>query len=204
MRKLITTILVAVATLVGFGSVAHADTPDHTVQSGDTLSEIAGTWWPEVAADNGLDNPHLIRPGQVISLRVLTDADARWYAHFQARKLLPAWQALLPPPPAPRPAPQRPNVNPAPAPAPNPAPPSSSGGASNGWAIPESIVMCESGGNYQAENPTSTASGAYQIIDSTWDGYGGYSSASDAPPSVQDERAAQIWAGGAGRGNWVC
>jgi hypothetical protein len=65
-------------------------------------------------------------------------------------------------------------------------------------------MQCESGGNIRAENPTSSASGKWQIIDGTWNGYGGYSRASDAPESVQDERAAQIYAGGRGRSQWVC
>ena len=50
----------------------------------------------------------------------------------------------------------------------------------------------ESGGNYQAENPVSTASGAYQFLDSTWRtmsaraGHAGYPTARSAPPWVQD------------------
>ena len=36
------------------------------------------------------------------------------------------------------------------------------------WAIPQAIVMCESGGNFGAVNPSSGAGGAYQILPSTW------------------------------------
>jgi len=56
------------------------------------------------------------------------------------------------------------------------------------------IARCESGGDYGAENPTSTASGKYQVLDSTWDGYGGYERASDAPPEVQEAWAREAMA----------
>jgi murein DD-endopeptidase MepM/ murein hydrolase activator NlpD len=52
------------------------------------------------------------------------------------------------------------------------------------------IRTLESGGDYTARAGRSTASGAYQFLDSTWDSYGGYRRAGDAPPAVQDARAA--------------
>lgn len=66
------------------------------------------------------------------------------------------------------------------------------------------ILACESGGDVTAENPTSSASGKWQVIDSTWGGYQGYARASDAPESVQDAFARELWDGGAGRGHWAC
>jgi hypothetical protein len=71
------------------------------------------------------------------------------------------------------------------------------------WAIPEAIVMCESGGNYQALNPSSGAGGAYQILPSTWLAYGGQGLPHQASPAEQDAIAAQIWAD-SGPGAWVC
>ncbi len=71
------------------------------------------------------------------------------------------------------------------------------------WAIPEAIVMCESGGNFNAVNPSSGAGGAYQILPSTWRLYGGSGSPQDASPSEQSRIAAQIWAE-SGPSAWAC
>jgi hypothetical protein len=56
-------------------------------------------------------------------------------------------------------------------------------------AIPAYICVRESGYNITAQNPVSSASGKYQILDSTWQGYGGYARAADAPEAVQDAKA---------------
>jgi septal ring factor EnvC (AmiA/AmiB activator) len=71
------------------------------------------------------------------------------------------------------------------------------------YSIPTYIVMCESGGDYSALNPSSGAGGAYQIIPSTWDLYGGKGEPQNAPKAEQDRIAAEIWADSGG-GAWVC
>jgi peptidoglycan hydrolase CwlO-like protein len=71
------------------------------------------------------------------------------------------------------------------------------------YAIPAYIVMCESGGNYGAVNASSGAGGAYQILPSTWELYGGQGEPQNAPKDEQDQIAAEIWAD-SGTGAWVC
>ncbi len=71
------------------------------------------------------------------------------------------------------------------------------------YSIPTYIVMCESGGNYSALNPSSGAGGAYQIIPSTWDLYGGQGEPQNAPKAEQDRIAAEIWTDSGGSA-WVC
>lgn len=56
--------------------------------------------------------------------------------------------------------------------------------------IAATIRQLESGGDYSARAPGSTASGAYQFIDESWAGYGGYPRAWLAPPAIQDAKAA--------------
>ena len=71
------------------------------------------------------------------------------------------------------------------------------------YSIPAYIVMCESGGNYGALNPSSGAGGAYQILPSTWQLYGGQGEPQNAPKAEQDRIAAEIWAD-SGPSAWVC
>jgi Transglycosylase-like domain len=96
--------------------------------------------------------------------------------------------------------------------APSQAPASSSSSSSSqqaggsGWAIPSSVVQCESGGQNQPPN-SAGASGYYQIIPSTWQAYGGGSyapSAYQATPQEQATVASKIWNGGSGASQWTC
>lgn len=77
---------------------------------------------------------------------------------------------------------------------------------------PASVMGRESGGNprvwnggkeySQESRGFSSASGCWQFIRSTWGGYKGYANAADAPVSVQNERAKQVWDGGNGYCHW--
>jgi septal ring factor EnvC (AmiA/AmiB activator) len=71
------------------------------------------------------------------------------------------------------------------------------------YSIPAYIVMCESGGDYGAVNSSSGAGGAYQILPSTWELYGGQGEPQNAPKAEQDRIAGEIWADSGGSA-WVC
>lgn len=83
------------------------------------------------------------------------------------------------------------------------ASPATASTSNGGYAIPAAIVLCESGGNYSAVNPQSGAGGAYQILPSTWQAYGGHGSPQSAPKVEQDRIAVQIYAR-QGRSAWTC
>jgi hypothetical protein len=70
-----------------------------------------------------------------------------------------------------------------------PRPSLASCGVDGTAAILATIRTIESGGRYAIGPNAGGASGAYQFIDGTWNGYGGYRSAYLAPPGVQDAKA---------------
>lgn len=80
--------------------------------------------------------------------------------------------------------------------------PVSASGACGGSLPPCCVMMRESGGNPTVVNSSSGAAGKWQFMTSTWAGYGGYATAAQAPEHVQDAKAAELWAGGAGAGHW--
>jgi len=72
-----------------------------------------------------------------------------------------------------------------------------------GGDLPPCYVMRrESGGNITAQNPRSTASGKWQVLDSTWRGWGGVRKARYASEQVQDDFARRLWNHGAGCSHW--
>lgn len=81
-------------------------------------------------------------------------------------------------------------------------------GSINGYPCGGNLPPCfvlqrESRGDPRAENPTSTASGLWQFLDSTWAGYAGVRHASYASVASQNQRAVQLWAGGKGCSHWA-
>ena len=58
----------------------------------------------------------------------------------------------------------------------------------NALKIMNAVKYHESRGNYKSSSRFSSACGAYQYIDSTWNNFHGYKTACDAPKDVQDQR----------------
>jgi hypothetical protein len=189
----------AVATTIigGGASMASAD----TAHSGDTLSSLYPDSWRYVCIVN-------IAEGRIPDCDTLiTGQEIRGQVSAQEQHNIDVWFANVPHQPVVADANDVATSSPASqstqqtsADQPQQQPVYSGGG---GGCVPDYIVQRESGGDYKAENPTSTASGKYQFLDGTWNGYGGYQHASDAPPAVQDAKACEVWDNGGGASHWA-
>lgn len=82
-------------------------------------------------------------------------------------------------------------------------------GACGGDLPPCAVMDRESHGDPTAVSPVGYCDtgdgrcrGKWQWDAATWNGYGGYTNADEAPESVQDDKARQVYAGGAGCNHW--
>lgn len=189
MRRLLAVAGPAIVGLALMAAPAHADQKQnptqtdnqtkqeaqvHKVTEGESLSSIAtdnklDTWRPLWNANPQLDNPDLIHVDDRLTIPTGPTED----------RPLPA-QTVAPVASTQNVTYVRPNARVA-----NYAP-----GSGDIFAR---IRQRESGGNYAA-NTGNGYYGAYQYNDGTWGGYGGYRHASDAPPAVQDQKAAETYA----------
>jgi hypothetical protein len=178
----------AATTIIGGGAgLAGAD----TVHRGDTLSSVYPDSWGYVCIVN-------VAEGRIPDCDTLvTGQEIRGQVSAEERHDIDVWMANVPRQPV---VADATGVTESSSVSQQQQQPVDSGG---GGCVPDHIVQRESGGDYKAENPTSTASGKYQFLDGTWDGYGGYQHASDAPPAVQDARACEVWDNGRGASHWA-
>ena len=69
--------------------------------------------------------------------------------------------------------------------------------------LPSYICARESSAINKWNYGGSGASGKYQAMPGTWGGYAGYQYAADAPESVQDQWATELWNNGRGCSHWA-
>jgi LysM repeat protein len=178
-KRAAATAAVATAGVIGFANVGGASTPStHTVQPGETLSGIVGSDWRQVAEANGLANPNLIYPGQVIHLDGTAPSSGSGSSEPSSQ-------------PAPDPEPEAP-AEPASAPAPAP-----SSGGSGVW---DSLAQCESGGDWSI-NTGNGYYGGLQFSQESWNAAGGSGNPANASREEQI-RVAENLQGTQGWGAW--
>jgi|HigsolmetaAR201D_1030396.scaffolds.fasta_scaffold25967_1 LysM repeat protein len=190
LKRIATASAVAAAGVIGFGTAAGAHTPNiHVVQPGETLSQIAPDNWAEVAAGNGIENPHLIFPGQEIDLNKLGTPGE-----------IPEWQ-----PAAPSSSSRQSDDD-------GGERSSSSGSSGSSQAAPvaqpssgggtvwDRLAQCESGGNWSIDTGNGYR-GGLQFSQSTWEAYGGTGNPANASREEQIRVAERVLAG-QGWGAW--
>lgn len=171
--------------------------------------------------------PRRWEPPRPWPITLAADARVALYAHgaeLTALATIPPWEERKPPPPPPPPkAPAPAPAQPAPAP-----PPRAPNPGVEAWRslvaayfpaenveIALLVMWCESRGDPGADNPTSTAAGLFQFLQSTWDwiavplGYGTYASGAVYDPTANIHAASALSNGGttwrawtASRGCW--
>lgn len=185
-RKIGATFLAGlVALLMVVPTVATADTPSKRLKG--TYSGL----YHKVAAKHGTR-----APGRNIRKHgIKTKTGTRDARPNELRESIAVFRRWLAPPPVAKVA-----IAVAPTATQSSTPVGSTGATSSTgrYTIPTDIVMCESGGNYEARNP-SGAYGAYQIMPGTASAYG----CDLSTHSGQDSCAAKIYAA-EGRSPWVC
>jgi resuscitation-promoting factor RpfC len=163
----------------------------YRVQTGDTLSAIAGRFysspsaWPVLYWANRIRWADVIEAGQVLQVPAEPAS-------------IPAAPGQLEPP-APRPVRVLAAYAPAPVSVPAQAPVSAQVAAvSYGGGVPASFQACviarESGGNARAVNPSSGAGGLYQFLPSSWSALGYSGLPEDASVAVQTQAFDKLYA----------
>jgi LysM repeat protein len=172
---------------------------DVVVHSGDTMTAIADrdhTNWQAVEEFSKVPDPNLIFPGEVLKVPEGDSHNPGYTWHNPQHSAgLDEWTD-----PGTHSAGYTPkHAAPVTVSADSPTSVSTAGMA----AFEACVISRESGGDATAQNPDSTASGLFQFLDTTWNGYGGYARAMDAPVAVQEAYFNLIMSEPGGAENWT-
>jgi hypothetical protein len=196
MHKYALGLLVAVAGVVmlsgGAYAAEEAPTPlKHKVAAGESLSTIATennltSWRPLWNVNTQLQHPDQLNIDEELTVPAATEPTTdRPLPEGYGEPVVAAPVAAAAPAPAAQTAPVQRAVKAAPARV-------VTGGAPASDLL-QRVCQRESGCNY-ATNTGNGYYGAYQYDIGTWNNYGGYARADQAPPSVQDAKAAETYA----------
>ena len=160
----------------------------YTVKKGDTLWDLVGTRYPEVARANHISNPDLIYAGQNLDLRGLAPSSTPTRPHPSTS--------------TPHPSTSTPSTSARPRPHPSSAP--ATGGDNVSGGVWDKIAECESSGNWHNRDTGHNGHyGGLQFSLSSWRAVGGTGNPADASKAEQIMRANKLLAL-QGWGAWSC
>jgi Transglycosylase-like domain len=189
--------IVAGAFALGLAPAVSADTPDRTVRSGDTLSEISPRDWRYVCVVNvaaeRISSCDLIRPGEKLRTRIAAAEKTRldaWFANLPGPA--PATDALEDSQEVEAGTESQNDSVPAPAPT-----------RHTSGSVWDTIAACESGGNW-AINTGNGYYGGLQFAQGTWEAHGGlaYAPRADLASPAEQIAVAERTLASQGWGAW--